>query len=252
MIQKKTRKGILKEATPTGAKRTNAKRANARHTNAKHTNAKRTNAKHANAKHGKTKRTKTKRTNAKRTRAKYTALWRRLLLGLLGVILGISIYLGNACGLLGNKLPMPFGYGAAAVLSGSMEPAFSKGDMIFVKEIDEIAIGDIVVYQSGHDLIVHRVVGLDGDQVTTQGDANNVPDAPFDKSDVIGVVIGWLPGGGVVVNILKTPMTTILIMIVAFLLIELSFRRQKDKDEKDLNAIKEEIRQLKKEIESED
>ena len=54
----------------------------------------------------------------------------------------------NAKNLVGNNLPMPFGYGAAVVLSGSMEPAFSKGDLIIVKETDEYGLNDIVVFES--------------------------------------------------------------------------------------------------------
>lgn len=184
-------------------------------------------------------------------RKKHSALWRRLLLALLGVILGINLYLANASGLLGNTLPMPFGYGAAVVLSGSMEPTFSKDDLIFVKETDEIAVGDIVVYQSSGMLVVHRVIALEGDMVITQGDANNVPDSAFEKSAIMGTVIGWIPGIGAVVNALKTPVGMILVLVSAFLLIELSFRKQKDQDEKELEAIKEEIRRLRSEGENE-
>ena len=50
------------------------------------------------------------------------------LLALCGAVLGVNLYFANAGSLLGDKLPMPFGYGAAVVLSGSMEPALSKGD----------------------------------------------------------------------------------------------------------------------------
>lgn len=184
--------------------------------------------------------------------AKKKSVLRHILLIFLGLILGINLYLANASGLLANKLPMPFGYGAATVLSGSMEPTFSKGDLIFVKRSDKIAVGDIVVYQSGRELIVHRVIALDSDRVTTQGDANSVPDATFEHSAVIGVVIGWIPRVGAVVSILKTPTACILILAVAVLLIELSFRREKDKDTKELDAIKDEIRRLKEEKERED
>lgn len=174
---------------------------------------------------------------------------RRVILAALGIVLGINVYLANANTLLGNQLPMPLGYGAAVVLSGSMEPTFSKDDLIFVKETDELNVGDIVVYQSGNELIVHRIVNIDGDMMVTQGDANNAADPAFEKSAVKGVVIGWIPQVGMLVNILKTPAGIILILVSAFLLVELSFQKQKDKDEQELDAIKEEIRRLKKEQE---
>lgn len=180
-------------------------------------------------------------------RKKNHATWRRLILAVLGVILGVNAYLANANNLLGNKLPMPFGYGAAVVLSGSMEPTFSKDDLIFVKKTDDISVGDIVVYQSGNELIVHRIISISKDMVVTQGDANNVSDPPFEKSAVKGVVLGWIPYAGKLVNILKTPTGTILVLLCAFLLVELSFRKQKDKDNEELEDIKEEIRRLKEE-----
>ena len=59
---------------------------------------------------------------------KLKSTFRLLLLILCGLILGVNVYLANANSLVGNQLPTPFGYGAAVVLSGSMEPEFSKGD----------------------------------------------------------------------------------------------------------------------------
>lgn len=188
-----------------------------------------------------------KETNKKK---KVSALARRLGLAVLGLFLGLNMYLLNAERVLGNNLPMPFGYGAAVVLSGSMEPTFSKDDLILVKQTDAIAVGDIVVFQSDGMLVVHRVIAVDGDMVTTQGDANNIADPAFEKSAVMGIVIGWIPRVGVVVNALKTPAGTIGVLVCAFLLIELSFRKQKEKDDKELEAIKEEIRRLRSEGEN--
>ena len=58
-----------------------------------------------------------------------TAL-RMLALLILGVFLGIRFYAWNAQHLTGNAVPMPFGVGASVVLSGSMEPALSVGDLL--------------------------------------------------------------------------------------------------------------------------
>lgn len=47
------------------------------------------------------------------------------------------------------------------VLSGSMEPAFHRGDLLFLtNRVDPIATGDIVVFKiEGRDIpIVHRVI----------------------------------------------------------------------------------------------
>ena len=174
---------------------------------------------------------------------------RRLLLIIIGLILGLNLYFANAGGILGNQLPMPFGYGLANVLSGSMEPTFSKGTLLLVKDTRDVQEGDIVVYQSGRELIVHRIIALSDNEVITQGDANNVADEPFAKAQLKGKVIAWIPVLGSVAALLKTPVAIIVILLLAFLLIEGSFRAQRDADDQELEAIKEEIRRLKEEKE---
>ncbi len=176
-----------------------------------------------------------------------SALLRRLALAVLGLILGINVYLANARGLAGNPMPMPFGFGAAVVLSGSMEPALEVNDVIIVRETDSCQVGDIVVYQSGKSLIVHRVVAKDGESIITQGDANNVADAPIALCAIKGKVAARIPAVGRIVKVLKTPAGILTVLLAAFALTELSFRREKDRDEKELEAIKAEIRRLKEE-----
>lgn len=191
---------------------------------------------------------KTKRKAEKKKQNKGQIL-RRIVLIVTGLILGVNVYLANARGIVGNQLPMPFGYGIANVLSGSMEPTFSRGTLLLVKETDEFQVGDIVVYQSGNELIVHRITALNGKQVTTQGDANNVADPVFSEEEIKGVVISWIPHLGTAVSLLRTPAGIILILIIAFLLVEGSFRKQREADDMELERIKEEIRRLKKEKE---
>lgn len=172
---------------------------------------------------------------------------RRCLLALAGLILGLNIYLFNAHRLAGNSLPMPFGYGAAVVLSGSMEPALSKNDLIFIHRTDDFKTGDIVVYQDWSELVVHRVIRTDGNMVQTKGDANNVEDAPVDKSQIRGTVVGHICGVGVIAIVLQTPAAIIGILIAALLLIELSYRREKTQIDQTEERIKNEIERLKQE-----
>ena len=185
-----------------------------------------------------------------RTR-KTSPVLRRILLAVIGLILGMNVYFANASGICCNRLPMPFGYGIANVLSGSMEPAFSKGTLLLVKEEKQAEPGQIVVYQSGQDLIVHRVIQTEGNLVTTKGDANEAADPVFDVSQIKGVVIGWIPFLGNLVSFLKTPVGIILLLLCAVLLMEGSFRKQKVSDDRQLEGIKEEIRRLKEEMEQE-
>lgn len=156
--------------------------------------------------------------------------------------------MANAKVILGNQLPMPFGIGVANVLSGSMEPTFSKGTLLIIKKSEDYQVGDIVVYQSGPSLVVHRVIELDGDTVVTRGDANNVSDTPFDRAEVKGVVVGWIPYLGEISSLMKTPTGFIVVLLGAFLVMEGSFRKQQEEDNQELDAIKDEIRRLKDEM----
>lgn len=190
--------------------------------------------------------TETKKAEKKKSN-KILNLIRRLFLAVLGLALGMTIYFANAQKILGNQLPMPFGIGIANVLSGSMEPVFSRGTLLIVRETEEIKKDDIVVYQAENSLVVHRVIDIDKDQITTKGDANNAPDPVFDRSQIKGKVIAWIPHLGAILAMIRTPFGVILLLVLAFVLIEGSFRKQKEEDEKELDAIKDEIRRLKQE-----
>lgn len=180
--------------------------------------------------------------------SKKKSILRHIVLVILGLVLGINLYLANARSVVGNQMPMPFGTGAAVVMSGSMEPTLSKGDLIFVRKAEELHTGDIVVYQSDNILVVHRIITLYGDTVVTQGDANNAADDPIDVSQVKGVVRFHIPYVGTLLEAIKTPIGTLVTLLLAFALVELSFRRQKEQDDKDLEQVKAEIRRLKDEL----
>lgn len=174
---------------------------------------------------------------------------RSLLLVFAAAVLGVNIYLWNARSLMGNSLPMPFGYGAAVVLSGSMEPAIQIDDLIIVAAQPDYKENDIVVYQNGNMLVVHRIIELQPDTVITQGDANNAPDAPVRKEMIKGRVVGCIPGAGGITRLLKSPAATVILVGGALLLSELTLRREKKKDQDELEKIKDEIRRLKAEQE---
>ena len=178
---------------------------------------------------------------------KLAAVLRMVFLIVISVVLGVNLYHWNAKSLTGNVLPMPFGYGGAVVLSGSMEPAIMTDELIIVKAEDSYAVGDIVVYQSGSMMVVHRIVDIQDQTVTTRGDANNTNDAPIALSRVKGRVIAHVPQVGKLVRMLKSPVATLLLIAAAVLTVELPYRKEKEKKEAELARIKEEIRRLKEE-----
>lgn len=176
-----------------------------------------------------------------------SAALRILPLALISLVLGLRLYLWNAQNLVGNAMPMPFGWGASVVLSGSMEPALSVDDLVFIREQASYQAGDIVVYQDGDILVIHRIISVEGDAIITQGDANNTADQPISQSAVKGKAVGQIPRVGAVVRFLKTPAGFFLLILAAVLLFELPYRKERKKTDEELQKIKDEIRRLKDE-----
>lgn len=185
----------------------------------------------------------------KRANNQVKIIFRYVLLVTLAALVGINVYALNASRLAGNQVPMPFGVGASVVLSGSMEPELSVGDLLLLREQESYTEGDIIVYQSGAMPVVHRILYLRGETVITKGDANNVVDEPFHCDAIKGKVVLAIPWLGYAVWALKTPMGILLTLAAAVILVELSYREGKTKDDEEKEKIKAEIRQLMKELE---
>lgn len=168
-------------------------------------------------------------------------------LALVALIIGLNVYTINASHLAGNTVPMPFGVGAAVVLSGSMEPELSVGDLLIVAERKTYDVGDIVVYQDGRMAVTHRIISISKNEVITCGDANNIEDAPITHAQIKGKVVLAIPLLGYAVNIIKTPLGTLCIIALAVFILERSFRLEKAKDTEALENIKAEIEKLKQE-----
>ena len=166
---------------------------------------------------------------------------------LLAALVGLSLYSINAARLSGNALPMPLGFGMTVVLSGSMEPALSVGDLLIVVPQDAYQVEDVVVYQTSRTAVVHRIVAIEGEAYTTRGDANNTEDKPIAFENIKGKVIIVVPFVGYLVNLIKTPVGTAILLGLALLLLEMSFRSDKKQDQSQIDALKEEIERLKNE-----
>ena len=54
--------------------------------------------------------------------------------------------------------PELFGWSRAVILSGSMEPSMSIGDLVIVHREKEYRVGDIVVFDSGGLSVTHRIL----------------------------------------------------------------------------------------------
>lgn len=179
---------------------------------------------------------------------KLNPVMRTLLLLVIGMLLGLRLYSWNAQKLTGDAVPMPFGYGASVVLSGSMEPTLSVGDLLIIHTQEDYSPGEIVVYQSGSMPVVHRIMDITEETVTTRGDANNVNDEPFPITAIKGEVIAVIPAIGYLVWALKSPVAIVIMLAAAVFLLEWSFRSGKAEKEKEKERIKAEIRALMDEL----
>lgn len=107
---------------------------------------------------------------------------------------------------LGQELPQTFGYSHLAVLSGSMEPEISAGDLVVIRRQTAYQPGDIITFDEGGVFTTHRIMEIRDDGFCTKGDANNTPDSrpvPFER--VVGRVILVIPGAGKVLLFLRSP-----------------------------------------------
>lgn len=172
---------------------------------------------------------------------------RTILFVFISLLLGLGVYSCNAQNLTGNLMPMPFGVGMGVVMSGSMEPKMSVDDFIVVVKREAYSEGEIVVYQEHRLLVVHEIICIEEDMVTTKGVANNSEDEPIPMSAIKGEVVLQIKGVGKVVRWMKSPFGTLLILTIAFLLLAKSYKAEsKQSDEtNELNEIKQEIERLK-------
>ena len=97
-------------------------------------------------------------------------------------------------------VPRIFGYTMFAVLSGSMEPHYQVGSIVYIdKNItpQEISVGDPIAFYRGEKTVAtHRVTSIDKENETfaTKGDANDVVDGnPVEYKNFIGKATVSIP-----------------------------------------------------------
>ncbi|SFB03103.1 signal peptidase, endoplasmic reticulum-type [Acetitomaculum ruminis DSM 5522] len=106
-------------------------------------------------------------------------------------------------------MPKILGWEAYCVLSGSMEPDFGIGSLIYVKHdnYNEVQVGDVITYRLGTDtdaVMTHRVIEIDdeNDAFITKGDANDDKDLePVKFKRLIGKPFLVIPFLGYLYNI---------------------------------------------------
>lgn len=155
--------------------------------------------------------------------------------------------------LMGSRL---LGYRVFTVISGSMEPKYSVGDLIYVKQVDPDGIkkGDIITFILNEQLTVatHRVEAVDAENryFYTKGDANETIDAsPVHFNNVIGVPQFSIPLLGYVSNFIQNPPGTYITIGIGLVLIIAVFVPDLLKKEKDTENANENSQDLPEEVE---
>jgi signal peptidase len=122
------------------------------------------------------------------------------------------------------------------ILSGSMEPAVSPGDVVIVDASAAIEVNDVITFDNGNAIpTTHRVVDVVDGQYITQGDANENADAqPVPPDAVLGEVTIMIPLIGHVILWVNTPTGYIALVVLPLVLLlasELySWARSRDAD----------------------
>lgn len=139
--------------------------------------------------------------------AKLKKTWNIISTVLVAVVVILALLLAGAR-LLGMQV--------FTVLSGSMEPAYHTGSIIYVKKIatEDIQPGTVITFMLDEDTVAtHRVTAVVPDQedptvvrFRTKGDANNAEDGSLvHYKNVIGTPVFTIPGLGYVANYIQHP-----------------------------------------------
>ncbi|MBE6111937.1 MAG: signal peptidase I [Peptococcaceae bacterium] len=112
--------------------------------------------------------------------------------------------------------PRILGMDVFTVLSGSMEPTYHTGSLIYVKDVDpfELEAGDVITFMLDEDTVAtHRVVEVVPDEedastvrFRTKGDANNAEDGSLvHYKNVLGSPVFTIPKLGYFANFIQNP-----------------------------------------------
>lgn len=144
------------------------------------------------------------------TRSVHRRLARLRLAARICSALGVIILAAVALVALGTLVaPRFLGLQPYAIISGSMEPAYPTGSLVYVEPAtgEQLQAGDVAAFWRDDDVIVHRVQENDPEkrQLVTKGDANAEADVrPAAYEQVLGHVVASVPGAGYFLQALGT------------------------------------------------
>ena len=126
-----------------------------------------------------------------------------------------------------------FGLEPYTVISGSMEPEYHVGSLIYVKKTtpEELEVWMPITYTMGNGVVVtHRIIDLVEDENTgeikyiTKGDANDDADGtPVSFDRIIGRPVFHIPVLGYISHFVQNPPGVYIVIMVLALLVLLTF-----------------------------
>lgn len=127
-----------------------------------------------------------------------------------------------------------FGMQVFTVLSGSMEPVYHVGSLIYVKETDPMTLqpGDVITFMLDEDTVAtHRIVEVIPDEqdpsvirFQTKGDANDAVDGSLvHYKNVLGTPVFTIPKLGYLASYIQNPPGTYVAISVGAVLLALVF-----------------------------
>lgn len=127
-----------------------------------------------------------------------------------------------------------FGVQVFGVLTGSMEPTYPTGSLIYVKPVDarDLRVNDVITFSISPNVIAtHRIVEIVPDEQNpsvvryrTKGDANNDVDASLvSANNIIGKALFAVPQMGYIASYIQEPPGIYVAILVCGLMIALVF-----------------------------
>ena len=129
-------------------------------------------------------------------------------------------------------IPMIFGHNPVVVLSGSMEPTYKVGSIIYYKKVSEKELKeeDVITFNVDNKTISHRIASIDNGLIETKGDANNTSDVHKIRYENIKGKVGniSIPYVGYYIKIVNDNLTLVVIVTVIILVSEFLFSNTED------------------------
>lgn len=156
---------------------------------------------------------------------KIQKVWNMVTSALVAVVVILALLLAG---------PRVLGTQVFTVLSGSMEPTYHTGALIYVKDVDpaQIVPGQVITFMLDEDTVAtHRVVDVVPDEedpsvlrFRTKGDANDVEDGSLvHYKNVLGSPVFTIPKLGYLANYIQKPPGMYLAISAGALLLMLVF-----------------------------